>query len=236
MKIVTAGVFATVVATMLVRVQLSAEGRTCEELAKLTLPDTTIRSATSVPAGPFTPPGAAAAPLNMWPFEGPQSHLPAFCRIVATTKPAVQFEVWLPLQNWNGKFQGVGNGGTAGVISYAAMAGALNRGYATASTDTGHVNKQGFDSTWALGRPDLVADFGYRGLHVTTVNAKEVTRAFYAKPPEHSYYVGCSKGGQQGLMEAQRYPEDYDGLIAGDPANNWTRFSRVVTSGTRSPL
>ena len=110
------------------------------------------------------------------------------------------------------------------MISYAAMAAALKRGYATASTDTGHVNKQAFDSTWALGHPELVADFGYRGLHVATVNGKQITRSFYDKQPDHSYYVGCSKGGQQGLMEAQRFPEDYDGLIAGDPANNWTRF------------
>src|SRR5206468_7751697 len=139
--------------------------------------------AMSVPAGPFTPPGGAAntQPLN----------LPAFCRVVATTRPAVRFEVWLPAQNWNGKFQGVGNGGTAGVISYAAMATALNRGYAVASTDTGHVNKVGFDSTWALGHPELVEDFGHRGLHVTTVNGKQITNAFYAKPPDHSYYVGC---------------------------------------------
>src|SRR5439155_26348859 len=175
-----------------------------------------IKSATSMPAGPFSPPGAAAsaAPLV----------LPAFCRVVVTTAPAVNFEVWMPSQNWNGKFQGVGNGGTAGIIGYNAMATALNRGYSTASTDTGHVNKQGVESTWALGHPELIEDFGYRGLHVTTVNAKQIIRAFYDKAPERSYYVGCSKGGQQGLMEAQRYPDDYDGLIAGDPANNWTRF------------
>lgn len=188
----------------------------CESLAGLKLADTTIKSATAVNAGPFTPPGAvpSVAPLN----------LPAFCRVVGVTPPAVVFEVWLPAENWNGKFQGVGNGGTAGVVSYAAMATALNRGYATASTDTGHVNKGPFDSTWALGHPELVEDFGHRALHLTTVNGKEITRAFYAKPPDRSYYVGCSKGGQQGLMEAQRYPEDYDGIIAGDPAHDWTRF------------
>src|SRR5207302_1415547 len=110
------------------------------------------------------------------------------------------------------------------VISYGAMRLALTRGYATASTDTGHVSSGSFDSTWALGRPDLVADFGHRGTHVTTVNGKAITRAYYGEPAKYSYYVGCSKGGQQGLKEAQRYPEDFDGLIAGDPANNWTRF------------
>ncbi len=194
----------------------AASAASCEGLLALKLDDTTIKSAASIEAGPFKTPGSAAsaAPLA----------LPAFCRVVGVTAPAINFEVWLPLRNWNGKFQGVGNGGTAGVISYAAMAAALNRGYATASTDTGHVNKRAFDSTWALGHPELVADFGHRALHVTTVNGKEVTRTFFGKPADRSYYVGCSKGGQQGLMEAQRYPEDYDGIIAGDPAHDWTRF------------
>lgn len=194
----------------------AATAASCESLVALKLADTTIKSATSRVAGGFVAPGGApsAQPLM----------LPAFCRVVGVTAPAVNFEVWMPLQTWNGKFQGVGNGGTAGVISYAAMATALTRGYAVASTDTGHVNKGGFDSSWAMGRPDLVADFGHRGLHVMTENGKKITRAFYGKRPTYSYYVGCSKGGQQGLMEAQRYPGDYDGLIAGDPANNWTRF------------
>jgi len=128
------------------------------------------------------------------------------CRVVGVTTPAVQFEVWMPSEGWNGKFQMVGNGGTAGVISYSAMRLALTRGYATASTDTGHVSSGSFDSTWALGRPDLIADFGHRGTHVTTVNGKAITRAYYGERAKYSYYVGCSKGGQQGLMEAQRYP------------------------------
>jgi feruloyl esterase len=208
-----------IVSTLVVAVALTTVGASrtnaapasCEGLASIKLADTTITSAVSVAAGPFTSPGG-----------GQQMTLPAFCRVVGTTKPAIQFEVWLPLENWNGKFEGVGNGGMAGVISYAAMATALNRGYATASTDTGHVSKGVFDASWALGHPELVADFGYRGLHVTTVNGKEIARTFYGKQLEHSYYVGCSKGGQQGLMEAQRFPEDYDGLIAGDPANNMT--------------
>ena len=185
----------------------------CAGLAALQLADTSIKSAEEMLGSSFAPPDGSAALRN----------LPPFCRVVAVTRPAVTFEVWLPLGSWNGKFEGVGNGGTAGVISYAAMATALRRGYATASTDTGHVSKNSADSTWALGRPDLVADFGYRGLHVTTENAKKITQTFYDARPTRSYYVGCSKGGQQGLMEAQRFPEDYDGLIAGDPANNTTR-------------
>ncbi|MCZ6709627.1 MAG: tannase/feruloyl esterase family alpha/beta hydrolase [Gammaproteobacteria bacterium] len=148
-----------------------------------------------------------------------------FCRFSATTAPAVQFEVWLPLEGWNGKYQGVGNGGMAGRIGYASMAAALARGYATASTDTGHqAGPIPFDASWASGRADLIEDFGHRALHVTTVMAKRVVAAFYGRPPEYAYYVGCSKGGQQGLMEVQRYPKDFDGVVAGNPAHDWTRF------------
>jgi feruloyl esterase len=185
----------------------------CASLAALQLPETAITSADELSGPTFAPPGGGTVLRN----------LPAFCRVIAVTKPAVTVEVWLPLANWNGKFQGVGNGGTAGVISYGALASGLRRGYATASTDTGHVSKDSADSSWALGRPDLVADFGYRGLHVMTDNGKQITQAFYNARPARSYYVGCSKGGQQGLMEAQRFPDDYDGLVAGDPANNATR-------------
>jgi feruloyl esterase len=186
----------------------------CGSLVNVRLADTVISSATVVPAGTFTP----AADLVI-------SNVPEFCRVVGVTKPSVRFEVWLPQKSWNGKFEGVGNGGTAGFIAYRAMATALKRGYTAASTDTGHINVppgNGFDASWARGRVDLVADFGYRGLHVTTVNGKQLVDAFYGKAPQYSYYVGCSKGGGQGLMEAQRYPDDYDGILAGDPANNWT--------------
>ena len=182
-----------------------AKPAACESLTSLQLADTVISSASVVPEGTFAPP----AP------EPSLAALPSFCRVIGMTKPAVRFEVWLPVTSWNGKFEGVGNGGTAGFISYKAMAGALRRGYATASTDTGHVNVpygNGFDSSWARGRPDLIADFGHRGLHVTTVNGKAIVTAFYRKAAEHSYYVGCSKGGGQGMMEAQRYPEDLASL------------------------
>ena len=200
--------------SMVAMLPVAARAGTCDSLMGLTLAETTIKSAVAVSAGAFTPPGAAQ---NAQPLM-----LPAFCRVTAVTAPAINFEVWLPAANWNGKFSVVGNGGTAGVVSYPAMATALRRGYAVASTDTGHVNTRPFDASWALGHPELVADFGYRSLHLTAVNGKDISRAYYEKPETHSYYVGCSKGGQQGLMEAQRFPEDFDGLIAGDPANNWT--------------
>ena len=192
-----------------------ADAAPCASLAELDLPRTTIASAEIVPPGAFTPPGANAA-LAM----------PSICRVAGTTEPAVAFEVWLPVDDWNGKFHVSGNGGMAGVISYGAMAGAVRRGYAAASTDTGHVRPGagGFDASWALGRPDLIEDFGHRAVHLTAENGKAVTAAFYDRPPRYSYFVGCSKGGQQGLMEAQRYPDDFDGIIAGNPANDWTRF------------
>ena len=186
----------------------------CTLLTNISLPNTTLSLSEIIEANSFSPTRNNNA-LNT----------PEFCRVVGVTSPAVNFEVWLPLSNWNGKYNGVGNGGMAGVISYGAMAAALNRGYATASTDTGHDQSGGlFDASWASGRPDLIEDFGHRGLHVTTVNAKTITERFYNSAPSYSYYTGCSKGGQMGLMEAQRYPDDFDGIIAGNPANDWTRF------------
>ena len=186
----------------------------CGRLQALSLPETTILS-TEVLSGTFTPPGTSAAtPPRPIP-------VPAACRVVGRIQPAITFEVWLPLDAWNGKFQGVGGGGFAGVISYGAMASALRRGYATASTDTGHSTPGG---SWALGHPELVTDFAYRAIHEMTVKAKAVVAAFYGTAARTSYFVGCSTGGRQGLMEAQRFPADYDGIVAGAPANDWTHL------------
>ena len=186
----------------------------CAQLADLDLPDTTVTAVSLEATDQFVPPGEEAA-----------LRLPDFCRLEGVISPTVGFEVWLPIAGWNGKLQLVGNGGMAGTISYRAMGRALARGYATASTDTGHrAGPVPFDASWASGGMDLIEDFGHRALHVTTERAKSVVRAFYAAAPQYSYFVGCSKGGQQGLMEAQRYPDDFDGIIAGNPANDWTRF------------
>ncbi len=185
----------------------------CASLLAIKLPNTTITSADEVTGGALTPRGSR-----------PLTGLPPFCRVAAVTRPAVRFEVWLPLDTWNGKFQGVGNGANAGTISYAAMVTALKRGYATASTDTGHQTENARDGEWAIGHPELVADFGYRAIHVTAENGKSIVDKFYSEPAKHSYFVACSTGGRQALMEAQRFPEDYDGIIAGAPAVNWSRF------------
>jgi feruloyl esterase len=181
--------------------------QTCGDLKNLALPRVTIVSAVPVAAGPFALPGATRT-----------VQAPAFCRVSGTVWPEVEFEVWLPTA-WNRKFMGVGNGGQAGSISYAAMLEPLQAGYAVASTDTGHKSTE---TAWALGHLERVVDFGHRGIHVMTQAAKAITQGHYGRAPEHSYFNGCSNGGRQALMEAQRYPEDYDGILAGDPANQWT--------------
>ena len=141
----------------------------------------------------------------------------------------------MPGQGWNGKFLGVGNGGWAGNISYPAMAEALGRGYAVASTDTGHSGNGG-DASFALGHPEKLIDFGYRAVHEMTAAAKAFVSAFYDAAPRFSYWNGCSTGGKQGLTEAQRFPADYDGIIAGAPANNWTRLMTGLLWAGRATL
>src|SRR5258705_6533755 len=191
-------------------------GKKCEDLASIKLPDTTVTSATAMEAGPFTPPtppGAANAPRPVT--------LPAFCRVQLTIAPAIKVEVWLPSAGWNGNFEAVGGGGFAGIIAYPALANALLAGYATASTDTGHV---GNDPVFALGHPELVTDFGYRAIHEMTLKAKRVIETLYGSAPRLSFFNGCSTGGRQGLTEAQRFPEDYNGILAGAPAIEWSHL------------
>jgi Tannase and feruloyl esterase len=200
-----------------VLVPLTASAQTsCEALANLTLTNATITSATSVVAGSYKPPAAPGQP-------GPTKDLPAFCRVAGIAKPSsdseIHFEVWLPASGWNGKYEQVGNGGFAGTIPFAAMAEPLLHGYATAATDDGHVN--GPDQSWAIGHPDKITDFGYRAVHETAVQAKAILRAFYGKDAQRNYFVGCSEGGREGMTEAQRYPKDFHGIVAGAPAIHW---------------
>jgi feruloyl esterase len=183
----------------------------CSRLAGLELPDLIGIEATVVDSGAFEIPPqgpAAARPVD----------LPAHCRIVGTVRPAIRFEVWLPFADqWNSRFQAVGGGGLAGVISYGAMARALVAGYATASTDTGHTAD---DVEW-LADPRLLRDYGYRAIFEMTANAKALIRSFYDRAADFDYFIGCSTGGRQGLMEAQRFPDDYDGIVAGAPVNDF---------------
>ena len=214
----------------------------CESLKSIALTGTTITAAETVPAGLYTPAGpgaggpAPAAPAPSVPAPGagrgrgaapaqPAIMLPAHCRVAAVLRPSadseIAIEVWLPAENWNGKFQAVGNGGWAGVISYPAMAAALRDGYATASTDTGH---KGGNALFAIGHPEKLTDFAYRAVHEMTLKAKTIIAAHYDRGPRLSYWNGCSTGGRQGLMEAQKYPDDFDGIIAGAPANYQTHL------------
>ena len=196
----------------------SAGAASCEGLASLSLSNTTITSARKVAAGEFTPPGPNSSAIGE---ASPYRKLPAFCRVAATLRPSsdsdIKIEVWLPISGWNGKLQSVGNGGWAGFISYPALARGVADGYASASTDTGHTGNTG---SFALGHPEKFVDFGFRSVHEMTVVAKAIIAAYYGNGPRLSYWNGCSTGGRQGLTEAQRYPAEYNAIIAGAPANN----------------
>ena len=201
-RVFSAAAGATFVALLMASRQVTAAG-TCEELRGLRVAaDATVTNATTVSP-------------NTTPFFASR----AFCRVFVTIAPTadsdIKAEVWLPIRGWNQKFQAVGNGDAAGVISYDAMVEAIRRGYATSSTDTGHV---GNTLAFALGHRDKYVDFGYRAVHEMTVNAKTIVEAFYGTTPAHSYWNGCSQGGRQGITEAIRYPADFDGIIAGAPA------------------
>ncbi|HTP38104.1 MAG TPA: tannase/feruloyl esterase family alpha/beta hydrolase [Steroidobacteraceae bacterium] len=218
----------------------------CASLAQLALPHVTITLAEPVAAGAFKPPagGMVGAP------GGPSvnySKLPAFCRVAATSRPTadsdIRFEVWLPLANWNGKYVGGGNGVWAGSIAYGDMAGPLAANYATAASDLGHQGSP-MDGSFPKGHPEKLTDFGHRAVHETTVAAKAIVQAFYDKAPSRSLYVSCSTGGRVGLMEAYRYPQDFDGISAMTPANPmvdlligtlWTGYVAEKDDASRLP-
>ncbi len=192
----------------------SMTAQACARLSGLTLADTTISRAEPVAAGPLSIGGRGG--------RGGAPAVPAFCRVAGTIRPTadsnIAFEVWMPMTTWNHRFEAVGNGGLAGSIGYPAMADAVRAGYATAGTDTGHTGAT-MTGDWALGHPEKITDFGYRAVHEMTVQAKAVMAAFYGSNPRYAYWNGCSEGGGQALSEAQRYPADYDGILAGAPAN-----------------
>ncbi len=186
----------------------------CESLTSLIVPNTSVVSAQAFEAGAFAPP-VPGAPAN-------RKALPALCRVLATSRPSadseIHFELWLPPPGaWNGKFEGTGNGGFSSAIGYRAMQEALERGYATAGSDTGH---EGGDLKFGVGHPEKINDWAFRAVHVMTETSKLIVRDYYGRFAQHAYFSGCSTGGHQALSEAQRYPQDYDGIVAGDPGNN----------------
>ena len=194
----------------------AAPGTACAALKGRTFGDATVVDSTLVAAGALKLSDTVTIP-----------NLPSFCRVQGVSKPSadshINFEVWLPERaTWNRKFLSTGEGGFAGQLNYqrngldGAMDENLRRGYATASTDTGHVSS---DQWWAIGHPERVTDYLYRAKHVTTVAAKAIIAAHYGQAATRSYFNSCSNGGRQGLLEAQRYPEDFDGFIIGAPWN-----------------
>ena len=190
----------------------------CESLSSLSLAKTTITMAQIVAPSALILPGRFRP--DAW------TDLPAFCRVVAKLEPSsdssITIEVWLPSEGWNGSYQAVGNGGWAGTVSYGQMAEALRRGYATSSTDTGHTSN---GASFALGHPERMIDFAYRSVHEMALKTKLIIEAFYGTAARHSYWYGCSTGGRQGLEEAQRFPGDFDGIVAVAPAINQARLN-----------
>jgi hypothetical protein len=184
----------------------AAQGVECEQLASVQLTNASITLAQRYPSGPFT--------------SGRTFQVPAFCRVAVTARPTadsdIKVEVWLP-ETWNGKLLGTDNGGFSGAINYAGLAAAIGRGYAAVSTDTGHTGDQ---MDFGIGHPEKIVDWAHRAVHEMTVIAKAVVEKGRGRAPARSYFTGCSTGGQQGLSEAQRYPADYDGIVAGAPGNN----------------
>jgi hypothetical protein len=186
----------------------------CESLRQISLANGTLTAAESVQAGAFTPP----TPPNANAASTFKT-TPAFCRISARLTPSsdsdIRVEVWLPLSGWNRKLQALGNGGLGGTIPYPALSNAVKAGYAAVATDTGHVGGNG---DFVAGHPEKLVDFAHRAIHEMTVSAKTLVAAHYDTRPAKAYFNSCSTGGRQALIEAQRYPEDFDGIVAGDPS------------------
>ena len=204
----------------------------CSSLKSLQLPDTSLTTVSLVLPGEATQVPATIS-----------AKLPVFCRVAGILHPTpdsvIRFEVWMPQQTWNNRIVDVGNGGFAGSIGYAQMANNVLRGYATSGSDAGH-QAEAEDASWAYHHPEKITDFGYRGVHLTALRSKDIVKAFYSHPQAEAYFDSCSDGGREALMEAQRFPEDYDGILAGAPANNWAHMLTGSLAGmqamTRDPV
>ncbi len=193
----------------------------CASLKDLKIEDTTITAAESVPAGSFT-----AGDTKSY------ANLPAFCRVTATVSPvqdsAIRIEMWLPQDGWKGVFEGTGNGGYGGAFNYPVLASGLRRGYAVINTDQGTAPSTALNGDAIVGHPVKWRDWGFRASHLMTAAGKDMAQAFYGKEPAHAYFTGCSTGGQQALIEAELYPSDYDGIVAGAPVVNRTHLHSAL--------
>ena len=183
----------------------------CQGLESLSLPNVEITVSEIVDKGQFDE------------VRGNFGSLPEFCRVVATMTPSadsdIEMELWLPTRNWNGKYVAVGNGAFTGNVRHGALVLPLSRGFAASSTDTGYL---GNTASFGLGHPEKVVDFGWRAVHEMNVTSKQIIAAFYDDELRYSYFTGCSAGGRQAMKEAQRFPADFDGIVAGAPGADWT--------------
>ena len=211
---------AVLIAFFFVPAPASAQ-QSCEGLASLKIPNVTVTSATAI-----SPPPDFEVPSTPGRFGTPpvmKVSVP-FCRVVGFSAPTsdshIGFEVWLPIPaNWNDRYIGIGNPGFIGDVRFGGLAREVSRGSAAASTDTGHLDAASeAPDAWAIGHPEKVADWGHRAVHETSVAAKQLILAYYGKPQKLSFWSSCHEGGNQALTEAQKYPNDYDGIAAGDPA------------------
>jgi feruloyl esterase len=200
-----------------------AGGMACSDLVGLNLPGAKVTAADVVKKSAFQWPAGSEVPRG---FQLDPASLPEFCRVAATLTPSedsvIKMEVWLPTSGWNGKYHTVANGGWGGSIQYRGLIETVKRGYATASTDTGHTEPGG---SWAIGHPEKVKDYGGRAIHETTLKAKAIATAFYGKAPAASFMTGCSLGGLQAMKAIQDHPEDFDAVVAGSPHFNMTRHN-----------
>ncbi|MGO4329961.1 tannase/feruloyl esterase family alpha/beta hydrolase [Cupriavidus sp. 2TAF22] len=205
----------------------------CESLADIGLPDVKMTSAAMQAAGALALPNGHKI-----------DNLPAFCRVAGQLRPTpdsdIGFELWMPpAEAWNGKTLVVGNGGYVGSIRYDELEPAIRRGYAVISSDSGHVDAAGYRNenlNWGVGHPEKIADWAYRSVHAAAAASRAIVRTFERRDASHAYYFGCSTGGGQGLMAAQRYPDDFDGIIAGAPGNNRTALNQGFLWGATQNL
>jgi feruloyl esterase len=234
MKPAVVAAIATVLLPAMAHTQQPPPGEAaCARLAStLKLPDTKVTASHAVAAGRFMAPGASRTAASQ-----AYADLPAFCRVELTLRPSpdsdIESEVWLPQSGWNGKFQEVGNGAWAGSIQYGALAAALRRGYAAASTNAGHT---GEDASFALGHPEKLIDFGSRAVHETAVQSKRTIGVFYGRAAQLSYFNGCSGGGRMAFQEAQRFPADFDAILAGAPGYDRVNQSVQMLMNAKATL
>src|SRR6266566_4792350 len=186
-----------------------------EELRQVRLPEVVLESVTQVTPDAQNKPNAAA-----------------YLEVNGVIGEHIRFELLLP-DVWNGRFVMGGGGGFVGTVQNASR-DSVNKGYATVGTDTGHQSQPGYMAGWALDNLEAKVNFGYLAVHRTAEVAKALVRAYYRKDPDHSYFIGCSRGGGQALMEAQRYPDDFDGIVAGAPAMDWPGIAAAFVRNSQA--